>query len=277
MNKAANSLKIAITGAEGFLGTALTKKLKSKKISFSVFNFKKHNLFEVDSLKSLVYGKNVIIHLAAINRGDNIELIKTNILGTLCLLEAITKYAPGAKIIFASSFQVYLNEGLYGLSKKSGEDLIIDYAKKGYIKAMILRFSNLYGPFGKPFYNSVIATFTHLIKNNQSLRINGDGSSKRDYIYIDDAVDGIIKAAQKKINKNFEIIDICSGKETSLKEIIKILEKVSRKKVEVVYNTKAMDKPWPTGTKNAKLAKSLLNWQPTTPIEKGLVVTMRNG
>ena len=269
-------MKIAITGANGFLGKALTKKLRSKKISYTPLNSKKHDLFNPDTLKSLVSGKDVIIHLAAVNRGENKDLVETNVLGTLSILEAASKYAPNAKIIFSSSFQVYLDEGLYGISKKTAEDLIIQYTKKTNLKGVILRISNIYGPDGKPFYNSVIATFAHLVKKGGPIKVQGDGSSKRDFIFVEDVADAVVKAALYKSKEPFEIIDICYGKEATLNEILKILKKVSGKNFEVVYNTDTKDKPWPTSGKNFRRAKRLLNWKPSTSLERGLktVITL---
>ena len=266
-------MNVAITGADGFLGSAIVKKLRAEKIPFDTFDLKKHNLLKSTTLKSLVINKDVIIHLAAINRGENMELCKVNIMGTLSLLEAASKYAPTSKIIFASSFQVYLNDSIYGLTKKTSEDLILNYVKKSGLKAIILRLSNVYGPGGRPFYNSVIATFVHLIKTGQTLKINGDGSAKRDFIYVDDVAKAFIKAAITDVKKT-EIIDICSGKEISLNQILKILKKASRKKVEIMYNEAVGEKPWPTTHKNNKLAKKLLNWEPTTNLEKGLTATI---
>lgn len=262
--------KIAITGSEGFLGNAITKKLRAQKIPFDSFDFKKHNLFKPESLKSLVLGKDIIIHLAAINRGDDTELIKVNVLGTLNLLSAMSKYSPNSRIILSSSFQVYLKSGLYGLSKKTDEDLIEEYTKKTGLKGMVLRISNIYGPNGKPFYNSVIATFAYLIKNNKPVTINGDGSAKRDFIYVDDVAEAFIGAALKKLKKPFEIMDICSGKAVSLNRVLKILKMASGKNFKVMYNANVKEKAWPTNRKNFKKAKSLLNWKPTTSLEEGL-------
>ena len=266
-------MKVAITGADGFLGSAIVKKLRVEKIPFDTFDLKKHNLLKPTTLKSLVINKDVIIHLAAINRGENMELCKVNIMGTLSLLEAASKYAPTSKIIFASSFQVYLNDSIYGLTKKTSEDLILNYVKKSGLKAIILRLSNVYGPGGRPFYNSVIATFVHLIKTGQTLKINGDGSAKRDFIYVDDAAEAFVKASTIDVKKA-EIIDICSGKEVSLNQVLKTLKKASRKKVEILYNEAVVEKPWPTTHKNYKLAKKLLYWEPKINLEKGLTATI---
>ena len=263
-------MNIAITGADGFLGKVVVNKLKVDKIPYTVFDFKKHNLLKPETLKSLISGKDIIIHLAGVNRGNNLELFKVNVLGTLSLLEAAQMYAPTAKIIFASSFQVYLNDSLYGLSKKIGEDLILQYTKKEGLKGIILRISNIYGPGGKPFYNSVIATFAHLIKSGEVLKINGDGSQKRDYVYVDDVAEAILKAVLYIPKKNLEKIDICSGRKIPLNTILKILKQVSGKNFKVEYNMDAKENRWPTGSKNFKKANLLLGWKPKTQLTEGL-------
>ena len=265
-----NSPKVAITGSEGFLGTAILKKLDEEKIAYTPFDFKKNNLFKISTLRKFLTGADVVIHLAAINRGQDLEMVKVNCLGTLSLLEAMNRYCPKAKIIFASSFQVYLKNGLYGLSKKMAEDLIKEYCQKTNLQAIIFRISNIYGPGGKPFYNSVIATFAHLIKNGEPITINGDGKTKRDFIYVDDVADAIVKAVSFNPQKIFNIFHICSGKETTLNKILAIIKKVSRKNFKVMYNTNAKENLWPTSGKNFKDAKKALGWKPTTSLEKGL-------
>lgn len=267
-------IKVAVTGSEGFLGTAILKKLDKEKITYTPFNLKKNNLFKISTLRKFLTGVDVVIHLAAINRGQDSEMVKVNCLGTQSLLEAMNKYCPNARIIFASSFQVYLKKGLYSLTKKMAEDLIKEYSRKTNLKGTIFRISNIYGPGGKPFYNSVIATFVHLIKQNQSIQINGDGSSKRDFIYVDDVADAFSKAILYQPQKNFEIFDICSAKEVTLNQILNILKVISRKKVEIMYNKSVKEKPWPTSSKNFKIAKKLFDWGPTTTLEIGLKNTI---
>lgn len=263
-------MKVGVTGPNGFIGSHLVQRLKKETVSYEIFDKTKYNLFDPKTLKDFVSKCDVIVHLAAKNIDTNENIIKTNTWGTTCLLEAIIKYSPKTKIIFLSSFQVYSEKSLYGLSKKFAEELIEHYAKNYSIKGIVLRLSNIYGPGCKPFYNSVIATFVNLIKKNKALEVNGDGSQKRDYLYIDDVIDAILSSIKERQQREkIEYFDICSGKLTSLKEIVNKLEKIVGKKVQVNYKKNAF-----TGKeieiKNYKKANRLLGWRPKVSLEKGL-------
>ena len=259
-------MTIGITGGSGFLGQVVIKKLKDGKIDFSLLESDITN----SDLKNFVQGNDAIIHLAGVNRGEDNDIYKVNTLGTTRLLKACKNFAKDTKIIFASSFQVYLKESFYGKTKKQAEEEIEEFVNKSDLKGTILRISNIYGPKGKPFYNSAIATFIYQIKNGGRVLINGDGEQKRDFIYVDDVSEAFVKALRFKQTGPFEIFDICSGKETSLNDILKMLKRVSGKKFEVIYKKSKNEKDWPTKGKNFEKAKKLLNWEPNIDIEEGL-------
>lgn len=269
--------KIAITGDSGFIGQSVVKFLKHESdVELKLLDRKTHNLLDAESLKDFVESQDAIIHLAGVNRGTNQELLQTNVLGTLSLLDAVVKYAPSARIVFASTFQVYLPHSLYGLSKKFAEELLSLYGVKNKTQSIVLRLANVYGSGGKPFYNSVVATFAHQVKLGETLQLNGDGSQERDYVYVCDVASAFIKAALYKQEELTEIIDICSGEYTSLQKILKIIEGVSDKKVDVVYNNEAVPEiPWPTRNKTFSKAKELLGWEPETTLEQGLTEVMK--
>ena len=263
--------KVAITGASGFIGREVVKQLENTKgVVTSVLDRNTHSLEDSESLKSFVEDKDVIIHLAGVNRGTNSELLQVNTLGMLSLLDAVLKYSPTARVVFASTFQVYLHQSLYGLSKKFAEELMQQYGLNHRISGTVLRLSNVYGLGGKPFYNSVVATFAHQIKQGESLNIKGDGSAERDYVYVDDVADAFVKAALYDQKNQTEVVDICSGESTSLNQVLDIIRNVCDKKFEVIYNDAVQDKPWPTKDKNFKKAKELFGWEPKTSLKDGL-------
>lgn len=269
-------LRIGITGGNGFIGSHLTVLLKSKKINFSLFDNQKHSLFKKESLKDFVKDKNIIFHLAASIRDDDEKMFKVNALGTGNLLRAMLDYGPkDNKIIFTSTFQVYepqsnslvINENsliepssFHAVSKLTAEQLIEFYCRESKLKGIILRLSNVYGSGGKPFYNSVIATFLDLIKKEKPLVINGDGEQSRDFVFVDDVADALYKSISFN-PQNCEIFNICSGKLASLNEIVNIFEKADDKKIKVTYNKDFIEKSYPLKGKFEK-AKRTLNWIP---------------
>lgn len=265
-------MNIAVTGDQGFLGKFVVEELKKQRINLTLFDKSKHNLLKPKTLKDFVSKKDIIIHLAAVNRGTDEEIMSINVLGTKGLLNAMVKYESDAKLVFASTFQVYVKDGIYSESKKQAEGFVNSFAKEHGIKAIIFRISNIYGPGCKPYYNSVIATFVHRIKRGEPLVVNGDGSQKRDYVYVSDVAKAIIQAISY-VPETVEYFDICSGKQIMLSTIVGYLKKLSKKNIEVVYNKEI--KSYDFGTKkNYKKAAKVLGWRPTITLKEGLRETL---
>lgn len=182
----------------------------------------------------------IVVHLAArAGVRPSIEnpkaYIDTNIIGTLNILECMNKYSI-KKIVFASSSSVYGNckeaifsENLnlsepispYAMTKLSCEQMLYTFHKLYNINTLALRFFTVYGRRQRP--DLAIHKFVHLILNKKEIPIFGDGSTKRDYTYIDDIIEGIIAA----INYNktpYEIINIGGGEPINLTKMIEVIE-----------------------------------------------------
>lgn len=267
-------MRVGITGSNGFIGSNLVQKLKKEKIPYSVFDKTKHNLFFPETLKGFVDKCDIIVHLAGKNIDTNENIINVNTLGTASLIAAMNKYSPKARIIFISSFQAYSEKSLYGLSKRLAEELIEYYSKYYGLKGTILRLSNVYGQGCKPYYNSVIATFIDLISKNKPLNVNGDGSQKRDYLHVDDVVNAILMSLTVRENK-IRCVDICSGKLTSLKEIVKMLEEICGKKTNVNFKTSVFSEE-ESRIKNYKEANKAFGWSPKITLMEGLKRTFES-
>ena len=277
--------KIGITGSHGFIGSHLAKALeKSGKYDLALLDHKHCDLLDVKSLKSFVSGRDVIFHIAGANRDTNVNLIRINVIGTLNLLEAIKHYGKkNIKFIFISSVQVYtpsftnsafreedlnlFSDTIFGLSKITAENLVNLYD----IDSIIFRLSNAYGPYSKPFYNSVIATFCYLIANDKTIQINGDGEQKRDFIFISDVVDALMKVIGYSGGEK-EIFNLGSGELTSLRQIISIIKKLSGIDNKVEYISSRQESTGWVLTNQEKIT-SKLNWEPRVDIEKGLKET----
>ena len=147
-------MKIAVTGDKGFIGSHLKEYLKKE--GFRVFGFdkKKYNFENIASLKNFVSDKDIVIHLAAVNRGTNKEIITGNICLTYNLLSAMKKFKSKAKIIYSSSIQAETNS-IYGISKRLTEVILTDFSRELQIPVIIFRITNIFGEKCKPFYHSL--------------------------------------------------------------------------------------------------------------------------
>ena len=137
-----------------------------------------------------------------------------------------------------------------------------------FTNSVILRFTNIYGTGGAPFANSVIATFAHLAKEGLPIRINGDGTQRRDYLHVSDAVAALIQATRITFGKT-ETVDICTGRRVSLNTVVQVIGQYSSTTPTVEYNKDAGRDDWPL-KKNYLRAKHLLSWEPRVSLEHGL-------
>ncbi|MBU1704257.1 MAG: NAD-dependent epimerase/dehydratase family protein, partial [Nanoarchaeota archaeon] len=166
-------MNIAVTGAEGFIGTHLVNLLKKKGLNIFCFDESKHSLFDPASLKEFVSNKDVIIHLAAVNRDKDTGIIAGSVCTTYNLILAMKRAKSEAKLIFASSIQAE-TESVYGLSKRLAEIMLKDLSEELKKPVTVLRMTNVFGEGCRPFYNSVVATFCHQVAHSEEISIIED-------------------------------------------------------------------------------------------------------
>lgn len=208
---------------------------------------------------------------------------EVNIKGYMNLLELCKKYGI-KKFIQASSSSIYGNNknvpfketdivdfaiSPYAATKKSGEVLGHVYHKLYDIDMIQLRFFTVYGPKQRP--DLAIHKFTKMILEEKSIPFYGDGNTKRDYTYIDDIVDGILKSIDYLFkNKNvYEIFNLGESHVVSLKEMLETIEKVLGKKA--VLDKQPMQ-PGDVEKTYADIskAKEILGYNPKTNFEDGI-------
>lgn len=218
-------INIGITGQCGFIGTHIFNTLglypeKYKRIAFedSFFNSQ-------EQLNNFVKNCDVIIHLAALNRHNEPEIIyQTNIKLVKQLIGACEKTNSKPYIIFSSSTQEE-RDNLYGKSKKEGRLLFEQWALKNqaYFSGLII--PNVFGPFGNPYYNSVVATFCHQLTHNEQPKIEVDAEMK--LIYVNELVQIIINKiddfANNKIQNNIETFFVPHSSTIFVSELLKKL------------------------------------------------------
>jgi len=180
-------LKVGITGQAGFIGTHLFNYLNLKKDEIITVPFQ-DNYFENDNLlNDFVKECDVIVHLAAMNRhGDPQVIYDTNIKLVKQLIAALEATSKKNHVLFSSSTQEE-RDNLYGKSKHDGRLLFEQWAEKNKGSFTGFVIPNVFGPFGNPYYNSVIATFCHQLTHGEQPKIVIDADLQ--LIYVQELVD----------------------------------------------------------------------------------------
>ena len=168
-------IKIGITGQSGFIGTHLTNYLKMKKEEIEIIPFFHDYFNNSHHLQAFVTQCDVIVHLAAMNRGDPETLYNCNLNLVNQLISSLNSSNHKPHIIFASSIQEK-NNNPYGRSKAYGRKQFEIWAQQNKARFTCLLIPNVFGPFGKPFHNSVISTFCYQLTNklHPKIEINSD-------------------------------------------------------------------------------------------------------
>lgn len=263
--------------------------VKRENIDMENFNLYEGDIRDKELLKKVFNEKiDIIVHLAAM-AGVRYSIEQpelyydVNINGTLNLLEKCRE-RDIKKFVFASSSSVYGNnkkvpfsEGdnvdfpisQYAATKKSGELLLHTYHHLHGISAACLRFFTVYGPRQRP--DLAIHKFTKLILEDKEVPFYGDGTTHRDYTFIDDIVDGILKTINwiDVDEKRYDIFNLGESNIISLKEMVETIEEVLGKKA------KLRKMPTQQGDVDRTFAdvsksKRVLGYNPTTNFKDGM-------
>jgi len=211
--------RIGITGQNGFVGSHLYNTLGLQPEKFERIDFEKEFFNDSEQLDHFVKQCDVIVHLAAMNRHSDPEVIFNNNISLVKeLIASLERTESKAHILFSSSSQEE-KDNLYGKSKKEGRELFSEWAKKsgGTFTGMII--PNVFGPFGKPNYNSFIATFCHKLTHGETPSIDNDGEVK--LIYVGELVQEIINNIQTG-----ETRELYEVSHTSVNKVSEVLEKL---------------------------------------------------
>ena len=263
---------------------------------------KEHNLKDIiDNEGFILYRADILDRLALRNifSAHNIDMVihlaaragvrpslsnaalyeKVNVEGTINLLEGCRERSIN-RFIFASSSSVYGGNkkvpfsetdkvdfpvSPYAATKKSGELMCYTYHHLYNISVFAFRFFTVYGPRQRP--EMAIHKFARKIFNGDPIEVYGDGSSSRDYTYIDDIINGIIGSLD--LVSSYEIINLGNSYPVRLSDLVKLIEEKTGRKAVVKH---AEPQPGDVFTTYADIerAKKLIKYDPRTPIEEGL-------
>lgn len=212
-------IRVGITGQTGFIGTHLFNYLNLnegiKLITFSDTFFEDKSI-----LNDWVSSCDVIVHLAAVNRhADQSVLYETNIRLIQQLIDSLDSTGSTPHIIFSSSTQEE-RDNLYGKSKRDGRNLFIQWSQRNSSVFTGLVIPNVFGPFGNPFYNSVIATFSYQLTHLQEPVIDKD--SELHLIYVGELVREIHDVIISSRSENEYYVP--STKTIKVSEILKMVQ-----------------------------------------------------
>jgi UDP-glucose 4-epimerase len=250
------------------------------------------DILDADIARKSAEGVDTIVHLAA-NAGvaQSVENPKqdmeVNVFGTFNMLEA-ARQSDVKRFIFASSgapigeCEPPIHEELaphpvspYGASKLSGEGYCSAFYETYGIETAVLRFGNVYGS-GSNHKSSVIAKFIKQALIGETLQIYGDGKQTRDFIFIDDLVEAVIKAATVK-DAGGEVFQIATNREYTVNEIAEILSRQLKDTaaidMQITYSKPRIGDVRRNFSDTSKALK-LLGWQSTVPLDEGIEHTV---
>ena len=301
-------MNFLITGAAGFLGSALANHLAREghqvrglddlstgdpqALSPDV-HFTRGDVNDRPKLWTLLQEVDCVYHLAArVSVPESVlyprEYNAVNVGGTVSLMEAMRDVGV-RRVILASSGAVYGDQGEqqlkesaipdprspYAVSKVSAEHYVRTIGKLWGIETVCLRIFNAYGAGQHlpPSHPPVVPHFLRQAQRGGTLVVHGDGSQTRDYIYVDDVISAMVAAATAP-NVNGLIINVGSGTETSIRELVKKVGEATGREVNSLFNAQTSG-----GVSRMKadltLAAQRLNYKPSIKLDEGLRLTLQ--
>ncbi len=300
-------MRFLITGAAGFLGSALANRLVREghavrglddlstgdpAVLSPEVHFTRGSVIDRPKLWTLLQEVDCVYHLAArVLVPESVlyprDYNDVNVGGTVSLMEAMRDVGV-RRVVFISSGAIYGNQDSqpvredavpnprspYAVSKLAAEYYVKTIGRLWGIETVCLRVFNAYGPGQHlpPVHAPVILAFLRQALQNGTLVVHGEGAQTRDYVYVDDVVKAMISASTAPSVDQLTI-NVGSGQETSIRELVKLVIEVVGGHPEVVYNPRS-DGGTSRMCADLSLAAEKLNYRPSIPLETGLRLTL---
>jgi UDP-glucose 4-epimerase len=300
-------MRFLITGAAGFLGSALSNRLAAEghtvlglddlstgdpKTLSSAVQFTRGDVNDRPKLWTLLQGVDCVFHLAArVIVPESIlyprEYNQVNVGGTVTLMEAMRDVGV-RRVVLISSGTVYGNQAIqpvvesaipnprspYAVSKLAAEYYTKTIGALWGIETVCLRVFNAYGPgqHHPPVHTPVIPNFLRQAWENGTIVIHGNGEQTRDYVYVDDVVNAMTASATAP-DVNTLTINVGSGTEVSIRELARMITEVTGGNPEIVYNPRN-EGGLSRLCADLSLAREKLGYEPKTSLLEGLKITL---
>lgn len=276
-------MKIGITGGNGYIGSKLKLALEKNGHEVESFDLPK-NILNADELRSFIKGKDKVFHLAALaeliytdahpQETFEVNIIGTNNVARICAEENVLLNFTSTCCIYGDPIETPSTErgqinptDTYAMSKASGEYLVKMWGLAKGLKYNIMRFGTVYGPsLKKEMRNDMcIQKFLNSAIKHEKLTIDGSGTQKRNFVYIDDLVRGLVLLAESEVVK--EIINFAGDEKISVSDIAFYaidfgadgIEHAEKRKDDFSYQDISNKK-----------AYNLLGWTPEISFEEGM-------
>jgi nucleoside-diphosphate-sugar epimerase len=298
-----------VTGGAGFIGSHLSEELVRRghtvRVADSLItgkranlegiagvDFREGDLADPEFARAAVQGCDFVLHQAAIpsvprSVKDPITSNRANVDATLNVLVA-ARDAGVRRLVFAGSSSAYgdtptlpKHEDMlpnplspYALQKVVGEQYLQMFTKLYGLETVSIRYFNVFGPRQDPSspYSGVISVFATALLENRSPRIYGDGGQTRDFTYIANVVDGVLRACEAP-GASGAVINVATGGRISLNELFQQMKKIVGASVEPIY-----DEPRQGDVRDSQAdiarAREILGYEPTVSFEEGLEKTI---
>ena len=293
-----------VTGGAGFIGSHLTEELRRRgervRVVDNLSTGKRRNLAQIDAefiagdlsdpavAHEAVRGVDYVLHQAAIpsvprSVEDPVTSHRANVDATLNVLVA-ARDARVRRVVYAGSSSAYGNtptlpkredmtpnpQSPYALQKLVGEQYMQLFTRLYGLETVTIRYFNVFGPRQDPSsaYSGVISVFAKALLADKAPTIYGDGEQTRDFTYIDNVVDGVLRALTAP-GAVGAVVNVATGSSISLNQLFDVMRTLTGSQVEVVYGpARAGDVK--DSLADITLARTLLGYQPSVPFEEGI-------
>ncbi|MFB6158145.1 MAG: SDR family NAD(P)-dependent oxidoreductase [Candidatus Nanohalobium sp.] len=302
--------KALVTGGAGFIGSNLVEKLVEQDIKVVVLDdlylgdesnlsevedeieFVKGSVLDDQAVEEAVEGCDTVFHLAArssspMHKENPEEGARVNVEGFVNTVEA-AKQEGVEKIVYASTSSMYgtvkpphresqdpMPANLYTASKMSREKYAESYSYNEQIETTGIRFFSIYGPHekAKGKYANVVTQFLWKMMDDEQPVIWGDGEQERDFVFVKDAVDAVVKAAERDESLDGEVINVGRGDPVTFNDVVEKLNDELGKDIEAEHIENPRDKYVREHCADISKARELLDWEPEHSFEEGLKKT----